>query len=75
MKFQKVIFQKQINQIKFYIQLFIDVQIKILNISLKCLNLSNFNSNNITNMSDMFFRIKKNCNLICNDEIILNNFN
>ena len=44
--------------------------------SLTSLNLSNFNTNNVTNMSCMFDGInKKSCNLICNDEKILNEFN
>ena len=40
--------------------------------SLTSLNLSNFNTNNVTNMSDMFSGINKNCNLICHNYKILN---
>ena len=42
--------------------------------SLTSLNLSNFNTNNVTNMEGMFDGIKKGCNLICNDEEILTEF-
>ncbi len=38
------------------------------------LNLSNFNTNNITHMRSMFFGIDGYCNLICNDENILDEF-
>ena len=36
--------------------------------SLNYLNLSNFNTINILNMSEMFSGIKKECNIILNDE-------
>ena len=42
--------------------------------SLTSLNLSNFNTNNITDIMGMFSGINKRCNLICNDESILNEF-
>ena len=42
--------------------------------SLTTLNLSNFNTNNVKDMTEMFSGINKGCNLICNDEFILNNF-
>ena len=43
--------------------------------SLTTLNLSNFNTNNVTNMSGMFKGInKKSCNLICNNNKIRNEF-
>ena len=43
--------------------------------SLTSLNLSNFNTNNVTNMWNMFFGInKKSCNLICNDKKIIKEF-
>ncbi len=42
--------------------------------SLINLNLSNFNTNNVTDMSNMFFGMNKNCNLICNDYKIKNEF-
>ena len=35
--------------------------------SLTFLNLSNFNTNNVTNMSDMFTKINENCQIISND--------
>ena len=42
--------------------------------SLTSLNLSNFNTNNVTKMWSMFSGINKDCNLICNDKKILNEF-
>ena len=43
--------------------------------SLTSLNLSNFNTNNVKYMENMFDGLnKKNCKLICNDEKILNEF-
>ena len=42
--------------------------------SLTSLDLSNFNTNNVTNMSFMLIGMKKNCNPICNDKEILNEF-
>ena len=42
--------------------------------SLTSLNLSNFNTNNVTDMSYMFSGINKSCNLICNDKEILNKY-
>ena len=42
--------------------------------SLTSLNLSNFNTNNVTNMIGMFWGINKDCNLISNDKKILNQF-
>jgi len=43
--------------------------------SLTSLNLSNFNTNNDTNMSYMFYGMnRKKCKLICNDAIILRKF-
>ncbi len=42
--------------------------------SLTALNLSNFNNNNIEDISSMFFVINKGCNLNCNDKKILNEF-
>ena len=41
---------------------------------LTSLNLSTFNTNNVTNMWGMFSGINKDCNLICNDKKILNEF-
>ena len=41
---------------------------------LTSLNLSNFNTNNVTDMIYMFSGINKGCNLICNDEKLLNKF-
>ena len=38
--------------------------------SLTSLNLSNFNTINVTNMSDMFFGLKKDCKILCNDKNI-----
>ena len=38
--------------------------------SLTSLNLSNFNTNNVIDMSYMFSGLNKNCNIICNDEKI-----
>ena len=35
--------------------------------SLTSLNLSNFNTNNVTNMEYMFNNLNKNCKIICND--------
>ena len=43
-------------------------------ISLNSLNLSNFNINNVTDMNYMFDGLKKNCELICNDKKIVNQF-
>ena len=34
---------------------------------LNSLNLSNFNTNNVINMDNIFDGINKHCNLICND--------
>ena len=42
--------------------------------SLTSLNLSNFNSINIKDMDDMFIKMNKSCNLICNDDNIANEF-
>ena len=42
--------------------------------SLTSLNLSNFNTKNVTNMDSMFSGIKKDCNLICKDKKILATF-
>ena len=43
--------------------------------SLTSLNLSNFNTNNVINMSDMFFGVNSNkCKLECKDEGILKEF-
>ena len=42
--------------------------------SLTSLNLSNFNTNNVTNMSGMFLVINKDCKLICKDKNLLNEF-
>ena len=44
--------------------------------SLTSLNLSNFNTNNFKYiyMSHMFYKINKDCNLICNNKRILNIF-
>ncbi len=42
--------------------------------SLTSLNLSNFNTNNVFYMDDMFSGMNKRCNLICNDKKILNEF-
>ena len=43
--------------------------------SLTNINLSNFNTNNVNNMSDMFSGVnKKNCKLICEDAKILKEF-
>ena len=39
--------------------------------SLTSLNLSNFNTNNVTDMRSIFFGINNSCNLICNDNKIL----
>ena len=42
---------------------------------LTTLDLSNFNTNNVTDMSWMFYKInKKSCNLICNDKKIVKEF-
>ena len=38
--------------------------------SLTSLNLSNFNTNNVINMNNMFSGLNKNCKIICNDEKI-----
>ena len=35
--------------------------------SLISLNISNFNTNNVQNMTSMFNNINKNCELLCND--------
>ena len=35
--------------------------------SLTSLNLSNFNTNNVTNMASMFNKLNQNCEIICND--------
>ena len=43
--------------------------------SLTSLNLSNFNTNNVTNMSDIFNGLNKNCNIETSDKKILNLFN
>ena len=44
--------------------------------SLNSLNLSNFNTNNVTNMRFMFFWVNKKCKLICeNDKILPLKFN
>jgi len=40
--------------------------------SLTSLNLSNFNTNNVTNMHGMFNDLNMNCKVICNDEKIKN---
>ena len=42
--------------------------------SLTSLNLSNFNTNNVTNIWYMFDGLNKDCKLICNDKKIINNF-
>ena len=43
--------------------------------SLTSLNLSNFNTNNVTDMRSMFLGVNKTCNLICNDKNLkINNF-
>ncbi len=42
--------------------------------SLTSLNLSNFNTNNITKMNGMFYGNNKRCYLICNDYKIRNQF-
>ena len=42
--------------------------------SLTSLNLSNFNTNNVTNMKDMFSGLNKNCKVICDDEKIKKNY-
>ena len=42
--------------------------------SLTSLNFSNFNTNNFENMGDMLSAINKGCNLICNNNKILNIF-
>ena len=42
--------------------------------SLSSLNLSNFNTNNVTYMSDMFYGMNMSCNLIFNDDNILIEF-
>ena len=43
--------------------------------SLTSLNLSNFNTNNVTYMGAMLYGInKKSCNLICNNSVIRNQF-
>ena len=39
--------------------------------SLTTLNLSNFNTNNVKDMSNIFLNMNKSCNLICNDKKIL----
>ena len=41
--------------------------------SLTSLNLSNFNTNNVTDRSYMFFHIPKKCNIINNDSLIKEN--
>ena len=38
--------------------------------SLNSLNLSNFDTNNVTNMNNIFDNIKYDCNIISNDEKI-----
>ncbi len=38
------------------------------------LNLSNFNTNNVKDMERMFFLMSNGCNLICNNQTILNQF-
>ena len=40
--------------------------------SLNYLNLSNFNTNNVTDMNDIFLNIYKNCKIIYNDNKIKN---
>ena len=42
--------------------------------SLTSLDLSNFNTSKVTNMDKMFFNIKIDCNIICNDKKLLNVF-
>ena len=39
--------------------------------SLTSLNLSNFNTNNVQNMSGLFIKLNKNCAIICEDKKIL----
>ena len=39
--------------------------------SLTSLNLSNFNTNNVKDMSNIFYGVDENCKLICNDEKLL----
>jgi surface protein len=39
--------------------------------SITSLNLSNFNTNNVKDMSEMFSGLNKNCKTITNDETIL----
>ena len=39
--------------------------------SLTSLNLSNFNTNNVKDMKDIFSKLNKNCEIICKDEKIL----
>ena len=41
--------------------------------SLTSLNLSNFNTNNVTDMWRMFYHIPKKCNIINNDSLIKEN--
>ena len=42
--------------------------------SLTSLNLSNFNTNNVIDMNNIFLGINRSCNLICNDYKIINQF-
>jgi surface protein len=42
--------------------------------SLTSLNLSNYNNNNIKDMIWMFYGLNKNCDIITNDEDLLNLF-
>ena len=43
--------------------------------SLTSLNLSNFNTNNVQDMDNMFYYIQKNCNVIYDDIKIKNELN
>ena len=40
--------------------------------SLTSLNLSNFNTNNVKNMSGMFYRLNNSCDIITTDNKLLN---
>ena len=40
--------------------------------SLTSLNLSNFNTNNVKDMSEMFYRLNNSCDIITTDNNLLN---
>ena len=42
--------------------------------SLTSFDLSNFNTNNVKDMINIFYNMNKSCNLICNDYKILGQF-